>query len=666
MKGFLLGFVLVLFYCNAFATGGDTTKNKSHIDSSIYKKYFGFHLQYVYADDFDNYITIDSALNGFELYNPATKTFGNAELGNLGYATYSEIFTPALFTDFDLGFHQFDPFLYNVDNVKYYYARQPMTQVQYTIGSKGEQYLQLAQTQNITRNWNIGMDLSVLRSTGFYTHQRTDYTNLDFYTWYRSKKQHYNLFSTFVLNDEQVRENGGVKSDSVFINPEIFIKTLEPIRLDTAENFLRSYSFLLQQSWDFGSYKDIKINDSTTFKKLVPVLRIEDKIGYTSSLYRYDDDSSDDLFYSNLPQNPVITQDSLRFKHFSNTAGFAILDKQNQFLPALFTNNRLTASLSTDWYNVQQNPVDTSFVTLGVKASYYTNVIHPNSLFYNLLGDYSILNFNKSIYKLAAVVGFAFKDSLASISASANSYSTPPAFVSTFFNSNYNSWSNNFNFEKIQSLDLAFNSPKWKINFTVSLYNVIDYVYWGSPDTYPVQYTLINSFGTPTEVTQNAPYNDQPYQTATPINALVFYLQKDFKFFRNVHFNNQALYQELLSDNDYVHLPSFVYRASLYYGNDIFKHALHTEIGVDVNYNTAFYVPDYMPETGQFFLQYNTLYPAYPVADLFVSIRVKTMRAFFEVANVDQGIFQPGYFSALHYPMPDLHFVAGVNWTFRD
>ena len=36
--------------------------------------------------------------------------------------------------------------------------------------------------------------------------QRTDYTNLDAYTWYKGKKQHYNLFATFVLNDEQVRE----------------------------------------------------------------------------------------------------------------------------------------------------------------------------------------------------------------------------------------------------------------------------------------------------------------------------------------------------------------------------------------------------------------------------------------------------------------------------
>ena len=150
------------------------------------------------------------------------------------------------------------------------------------------------------------------------------------------------------------------------------------------------------------------------------------------------------------------------------------------------------------------------------------------------------------------------------------------------------------------------------------------------------------------------------------VNAVVLYLQKDFKFLRNFHFNNQLVYQQVLSGGAYVHLPVCVYRTSLYYGNDLFKHALHSEIGVDVNYNTAFYVPDYMPETGQFYLQYSTQYPTYPVADVFVSIRVKTLRAFFKVANADQNVFEPGYFTALHYPMPDFHFEAGVNWTFRN
>jgi hypothetical protein len=73
-----------------------------------------------------------------------------------------------------------------------------------------------------------------------------------------------------------------------------------------------------------------------------------------------------------------------------------------------------------------------------------------------------------------------------------------------------------------------------------------------------------------------------------------------------------------------------------------------------------------MPESGQFYLQNSALYPTYPVLNAFVSIRVKTLRAFFKVANADEGVFEPGYFAALHYPMPDLNFEAGVNWTFRD
>jgi len=657
VKQIFISCVLLIAYCHTFATG---------TDSSLYKKYYGFRIQYVYANDFDHAISLDSSLSGFQMYDPSTTNFGNVEIGNFGYATYSEIFTPPVFTDFDLGLHQFDPYLFSTDKTKYYYAVHPMTQVQYTIASKGEQMLTLSHTQNINRNWNVGLDLNILRSSGFYTHQRTDYTNLDAYTWYKGKKQHYNLFASFVINDEQVRENGGVKNDSVFIDPSIFIKTLAPIRLDTAENFLRSYSVSVQQSWDIGSYTDITINDSTIYKKLVPVLRIQDNITYTSSLYRYTDDSSDNSFYSTIAKNNLLTMDSLSFKHFSNAIGFSVLDKQDQFLPALFTNNRLTASFNTDWYSIKQSALDTSFLTLGLRASYYTNVVHPNSIFYDLSGGYSILNFNKNIYKLTASVGFAFKDSTSTITATANSYSTPPSFVSTYFNSNFNNWNNNFNLEKIQSLVLIFNLPKWKTNFTITLYNVSDYIYWGSQITQPILFTPPISFPVPFQFPVSAPYNDRPYQLSSSINTLIFYLQKDIKFFKNFHFNNRLLYQDVLSQANYVHLPSFVLRTSLYYGNDLFKHALHSEIGIDVNYNTAFDVPNYMPETGQFFLQYSTEYPTYPVADFFISIRIKTLRAFFKVANFDQNVFEPGYFTALHYPMPDLNFQAGFNWTFRN
>jgi hypothetical protein len=632
VKCFFFSCVFLLSYCNVFATGKDS--------STLYKKYYGFHIQYVYANDFDHPISIDSSLSGFQLYNPATRNFGTVETGNLGYPAYSQIFSPSGFTDFDLGFHQFDPYLFSTENARYYYAIKPMTEIQYTDGSKGEKMLLFSHTQNIIRNWNVGLDFLLINSPGFYTHQKAVFTDVDFYTWYHGKKQHYNVFSTFVLNDMELDENGGVKSDSVFTDPQIFIKTLEPVRLDTAENFLRSYSFSLQQSWDFGDYTDIKINDSTTYKKLVPAFRIQDNITYLTSLYRYTDLSNDDSFYVNQPIDTSITQDSLRFKHFSNAIGFSILSNEKKFLPALFTNNQFSVFLHTDWYSIKQATIDTSFYTEGLQALYFTKTLHPNSVFYDLAGNYDVINFKTSIYKLAVGLGFAFSDSTSTISGAVSSYSTPPSFVATDFSSNYNNWVNNFNTEKIQTAAFAVNLPRWKTSFNLAFYNTINYVYWD--------------------------YNAQPFQVATPVNAVVAYLQKDFKFFRNFHFNNQIVYQRLLSGGAYVHLPEFVSRQSLYYGNDLFKHALHTEIGVDVNYNTAFYVPAYMPESGQFYLQSSAMYPTYPVADFFVSIRVKSVRAFFKIANADQGVFEPGYFTALHYPMPDLSFVVGVNWTFRN
>ena len=92
-------------------------------------------------------------------------------LVNVGYATYSQIFAPAAFTDFDLGFHQFDPFLFSADKIKYYYAIHPMTQLQYNLGLKVvSKWCHYRIPKTLLHNWNVGIDFSILRSTGFYTH----------------------------------------------------------------------------------------------------------------------------------------------------------------------------------------------------------------------------------------------------------------------------------------------------------------------------------------------------------------------------------------------------------------------------------------------------------------------------------------------------------------
>ena len=77
--------------------------------------------------------------------------------------------------------------------------------------------------------------------------------------------------------------------------------------------------------------------------------------------------------------------------------GFQFLDKQNKFLypPFLPITASPLFSIQIRGNSIKQAALDTSFVTLGLqKAAYYTNVIHPNSVFYDLSGNYNILNFS--------------------------------------------------------------------------------------------------------------------------------------------------------------------------------------------------------------------------------------------------------------------------------
>lgn len=77
-----------------------------------------------------------------------------------------------------------------------------------------------------------------------------------------------------------------------------------------------------------------------------------------------------------------------------------------------------------------------------------------------------------------------------------------------------------------------------------------------------------------------------------------------------------------------------------------------------------YYASAFNPAMLTFYKQNNELMKYYPVADLFINLKVKSARIFLRLENIDQHLFSPGYFTAPTYPAADRGFKFGVSWMF--
>src|SRR5579872_7045774 len=112
---------------------------------------------------------LDTCLTTFEnysvLYQPRDPKIN---LGSLGLPARDLLFTPNKTIGFDVGQHFLDPYLFLPQDVQYYKARVPYTNL--TLFSSGvkEQVFRAIHTQNINPQLNVGFNLNFIGSQGFY------------------------------------------------------------------------------------------------------------------------------------------------------------------------------------------------------------------------------------------------------------------------------------------------------------------------------------------------------------------------------------------------------------------------------------------------------------------------------------------------------------------
>jgi hypothetical protein len=614
-------------------------------------------ITYRYLDTAGRY-KLDSSVLDFFLRFPIP--FKHQWLGNVGNASQPILFTPRLATGFDPGLHAFDAYKLTLDQVPFYTTTRPYTQLGYVLGAGGQQVVDIVHTQNLKSSWNVSLRYRLINSPGTFNNQNSNHNNYQVSSWYQSPNKRYNNFVVFLGNKLESAENGGILTDTNYLDDPRFAQRFGiPTNLATGTsrntggvlgntnistgNKYNEFKFVLRQQYDLGR-KDSLVTDSTVIPLFFPRFRVEHTLSYGKYQYAFVDSHADSIYYHDN-YGIYLGTDSAR------TGSVVLRDNWKE----------LTNDLSIYQFPVADN--QDQFIRLGASIQILNGVVRQNLSYTNiwLHGEYRNRTRNKKWDALAAgelwLTGYNRGDFHAQISLKRLLGTRLGSLQVGFENSNrtpsfiYDARSNfyldvapkTFYKENSSRLFAKVFNPRLGLELGADYYLITNYLY-------------VTGYRTMA-------------QENNVFNLLRLQGRKSFRLRKNIRLDAE-LYLQQKAGNAAVHVPLIFGIGRLYYqGNLGFKN-LNFAGGVEGRYASPYKADNYSPLIGQFSYQDSMQIRNRPDLNAFIHFRIRGFKAFIRAENINTLRFSsPAGFkqhnlAAPGYPYPGMVIRFGIYWSF--
>jgi hypothetical protein len=579
-------------------------------------------------------------------------------LGNLGTASRNLVFTPIMQPGWDHGFHAYDNYNFTVAETRFYNTTRPYTELNYVLGGRGEQMINVIHTQNIRPNWNFGIQYRLLNSPGLFQNQNVNHNNYRFSSWYQSKNKRYQNFIVMVGNKLQAGENGGVKDLKQLDSIGYEERSTIAVRLGLAQpanrnffqtnigtgSFFTNASFLMRQQYDLGQ-KDSIVTDSTVIPLFYPRLRLEHTISYSTYKYRFIDKAVDSTYYKdfyNINAGGIDTffiQDSWRelFNDFSiyqfpdakNSQQFIKVGASLQLLNGTLDSGRVTTKDHNFFVHGEyRNRTRNKKWDIEANGTFYVNGLNA--------GDYQAY-ISLQRY-LGAKIGY--------LKAGFHNVNRTPSYIYDQGSSFYLPQASpvTFNKENITNIFAELDQPRYKLRLTGSYYLVSNLAYFK------------NYY--------------QPEQASSLFNVLQITAEKRFNLGkRGWNWKTAVILQQRAGDAP-VNVPLITTRNTIGYDGNLGFKNLRISFGLEGRYFTSYKAPAYSPLLGQFYLQQDsTISLRLPDISAYMHFRIKTFNAYVRAENLNafnpgKGGFVNNNIPTLNYPYQGLQIRVGIFWVF--
>lgn len=587
-------------------------------------------------------IPIDTTLKNFQLYSPLYQpnrpTIG---LGALGLAAREMLFNPRKNIGFDAGFHALDIYLLTQNDIRYYRARSPYTQLYYVNGKLKEQIFRVTHSQNIKPNWNAGVNYFRIGAPGFYKNQAADHLNASVFTWYESKNKRYNLLANGLFNTLKASENGSVTNDSLFEGNTLRKDALE-VRLGAGkENRTRQIwkhkNVFIKQFYYLGRVDSL--SSDTINKKVLPTQRLSHSISYSDNDYKFFKNEPDKLgaFPASVPDSILLARDSTIVKHLSNEFGYSFY-LRGRAVSFIKNELKLDLMLQHDLYRYSQNDYRTTFQNLTAKAGLGYRFSDRVNMEGNLEQIFQGRDLGDYFYEANA--NFYLSRNVGRVVLGAYLQNKSPEQMFRKSNYTYHKWDLKLKNTKVNNLSFLYDNSRFKVSVKADYYLMLNYLYYQET--------------TPRQVI--------PTQFDKSINLLKITLNKNFILGR-FNLESSVVYQKT-DFSGILRTPEVYTFNSFYYANRVFK-VLGLSAGFDVWYNTPFKAPAYAINISQFYNDNAGVeFPTYPLVDVWIKANLKRANLFLKYDYANQGFLSKGFYTVNRYPMQDALLKFGVKWNF--
>ena len=546
-------------------------------------------------------------------------------LGNIGLANNDFNYRTNRTLGFNYGRNNYQDYFYTPFNLKFYNTRIPYSDLFYVFGSRQLQYFKMAFSCNIKKNWNITANFSRIRSKGFYENLVPNHTFFAISSNYKTLDNRYMVLASVCFNTIKNNESGGLIEDTVFFNGHVLKSDLT---LKEANNYRRNRNAFVKQYFNLGH----RTNDTLP---IIPSSRFILTSEFDETAQRYKDAFPRSGFYPAIYYDSTTTVDTSHLFRLNNELAWKRTDnlKHRGILDMI----GVGASIKHQLVGVKQREIDTTFnnIFTGFELN---NLYSKHKFWWKISSSYGLHGYNSGDYEMKGMISKGFLDSLSSVIISYKSAAYVPDFVYNNYSSNHFKWQNNFEKTKEQSITAGISIPKYSLALRVDYTNYNNVLYFD---------TVASA-----------------RQFKGTVNVISVNLKKDISFF-NWHLNNKVTYQQV-PDSSVIRVPQFILQHALFYENNLFKKAMRIQIGFELFYNTSFYANAYMPATGQFYMQNDRKYGAYPMLDFFLNMKIKVVNAFFKIEHLNSGFSGNGYMLTPHYVMAPRTFQLGVSWKLFD
>ena len=600
-------------------------------------------------------ILLDSSVEEIDRRFPLRS--GWVHLGNLGTAARPLAFTPRTQIGFDPGFHALDIYAWTPEQARYYQTTRPYTELNYLLGSRAEQVIELIHTQNIRPQWNFMGGYRMINAPGFFQNQLSNHHNYVFTSRYQSTNLRYTQYFSLTSNKLQVGENGGVVDTANELNDPVY---KERFNLPTwiggsntfsanffstqigTGNFYRNTSFLSRHQYDFGR-KDSIVTDSTVVPLFFPQFRLEATFRYDKMSHRFLDQRGDSTYYN-------------AFYDWNWLNRYDTVEIQDQWK---------VASAEFALYQFPDSKNLHQFIRLGARIQSIqgeTEFAAPTFVNTSLMGEYRNRTRNRKWDLLAVgeiyLTGFNQGDYLAKASLQRSLRQGAGTFKISFEQSNRQP---GFLFDDRSSFyrsNIAF-EPK-KENIT----RIDGEVKWNK-----LGLELQGAYYLVSRLSVWSDYY-RPDQTDALFNVIQVKAMKSFRLGRSWRWHAELFWQQRVGTASVNLIPFYTRHRFGYEGNLGFKN-LQLATGIEVRYRPRYQADGYSPVLGQFFYQTTrSIENALPDLAAYAHFRIRPFTAFLRAENLNtarelngfgftrNNALAPGYY------LPGLQIRLGIYWRF--